>query len=185
MIGRMKNLIKRMPSLLNCILIALFASVVITGYMTIDIMAKFTTFVEVEDAARTAGFKVTVASAQDQDIALDAFDAEKLLGEYKFSVSSEEVNEVAAKYAVAIDFPKALPAYLTVMVDGKTGTMSENSETNVATYRFEDANWVFAPNSIEVREHKLTFSVAPGWQGDGSDIELSDLSVSVRVEQVD
>ncbi len=181
----MKNLIKRMPSLLNCALIALFVSVVITGYMTIDIMAKFTTFVEVEDAARTAGFEITLLSEEpdNKDIALDAFDKDALVGEYAFSVSSR--SEVAAKYAVAIDFPEELPEYLTVMLDGKTGTMSENSETNVATYRFEDANWVFAPNSIEVREHKLTFSVAPGWQGDGSDIELSDLSVSVRVEQVD
>ena len=175
-----------MPSLLTCILIALFVAVVITGYMTIDIMAKFTTFVEVEDSARTAGFNVTVASAENQEIALDAYDAEKLLGEYKFSVSSSANNEVAAKYAVAIDFPAELPEYLTVSVDGKTATVSTDAETNVATYRFEDAEWAFAPNSPNAKEHTLTFSVAPGYHGTAAeDISLSELAVSVRAEQVD
>lgn len=181
----MKNLIKRMPSLLNCVLIALFVSVAITGYMTIDIMAKFTTYVEVEDAARTAGFEITLLSEEpdNKDIALDAFDKDALVGEYAFSVSSR--SEVAAKYAVAIDFPEELPEYLTVTVDGKTGTVSKNTETNVATYRFEDAAWVFAPNSTNANQHTLTFSVAPGWHGAGSDVEIDNLAVSVRAEQVD
>lgn len=182
----MKNLIKRMPSLLSCILIALFVSVVITGYMTIDIMAKFTTFVEVEDAARTAGFSVTVASAENQDVSLDAFDAGMLVGTYEFSVSSAATNEVAAKYAVAIDFPSELPEYLTIAVDGKAGTKSTNSESNVVTYRFEDATWAFAPNSTVANSHTLSFSVAPGYHGTAAkDISIENLAVSVRAEQVD
>lgn len=182
----MKNLIKRMPSLLNCILIALFVSVVITGYMTIDIMAKFTTFVEVEDAARTAGFNVTLTEdlSNPGEIALDAYDAEKLMGDIKFSVSA--TSEVAAKYAIAIDFPSELPEYLTVMLDGKTATKSTNSETNAVTYRFEDAEWAFAPNSTVANSHTLSFSVAPGYHGTSAeDLSIENLAVSVRAEQVD
>ena len=175
-----------MPSLLNCALIALFASVVITGYMTIDIMAKFTTFVEVEDAARTAGFEITLSEdlTNSEEIALDAYAAEKLMGEFKFSVSAK--SEVAAKYALAIDFPSELPEYLTVMVDGKTATKSTNSETNTVTYRFEDAAWAFAPNSANANSHTLSFSVAPGYHGTAAeDLSLEKLAVSVRAEQVD
>ena len=180
----MKNLIKRMPSLLNCILIALFASVIVTSYMTIDLLAKFTTYAEVEDAARTAGFTVTLTEdAENGDIALDAFDSSKLLGQYKFSISSR--SEVAAKYAVAIDIPGGLPDYASVMLDEKTPTESKNTETGVVTYRFEDATWVYAPNSTNANSHTLTFGVNPGWQGTGSDVSIEKLSVAVRVEQVD
>ena len=153
----------------------LLCLVMISSSMTGGLFARYTTSVTGSDSARVAKFDVSITDLTSTNLSLNSFDQDKLSANTTFTVTSN--SEVTVKYSLVVTFPSALPAYLTLTLDGNSATTVSGN-----TYTFTNVG-SFAPGTGNSATHKMTFAVAPGLQA--ADVSMNNISVDVIFEQID
>lgn len=145
-------------------------------------LAKMLSTASGSDNARVAAFIVDANGQEDTRLRIDIPDG-ILTQEYAIKVTNQNANgktaEVALSYDVVLTLPQALPAGVSLILDGTTGTPSGDSKT----VTFENMG-TFMPGTAETKTHTLTFTVTD------ADLitqnhQLLGISVDVRAEQID
>ena len=129
------------------------------------------------DTARVAGAVIsTQVTGEGDSISLNQPNTS---ANYSFTVSNgagAAVSQVTLQYDVIVELAEALPAGVTILLDGRTG----GADMDRRTYTFSGAGTLAAGAQVS-NNHTLTFTA-----GDGIYTASSvQVSVSVRVEQID
>ncbi len=123
--------------------------------------------------ARVAKFEISTHAADGQRISL-ADGPDTASGSYVFTVSS--ASEVSVTYDVLVTLPSALPAGVTMTLDDKTATVSDDG----LTYTFPGAG-SFAPNPTGANTHTLTMTASDFSSATG----LVGITVKIVASQMD
>lgn len=152
---------------LRKIIFALLFAVIISTYFVNYYYAKYRSGGSINSSARTAGFSVS-GTGGSNSITVDGM-TPPYSSDYSFSVTSN--SEVAVEYGITVTFAQNIPAWVTVKLDGNTGTQSGDTAT------FSNAGTFAAGNSTN--NHTLTF------QADPASVSATTFSsITIRVDAV-
>lgn len=137
--------------------------------------SRYSTTVSGSDSAKVAKWEVSMNAITSDGVTMNAGDAtgSTMDGTYTFTVSSR--SEVAMEYSIEVAFSKALPAGVSLTVDGSAPTATSGN-----TYTFSGGS--ISAGDTEAKSHTLTITGAVA----ELNIDFAD-AVTVRViaEQVD
>ncbi len=165
------------PMCVACVLLCL---TLFSVHLTSGLYARYVAKGSGSDEARVAKFQVE-ASDGVADVYIDVTSVNN--GTYEFVVRNN--SEVAVKYDVVLTFDRAVPSYMTVQLDGKNGSVSENviSFANVGSQ---------APNNSVGSTHTLLFTVSSDKVSDllqnatgNSSEENFSFDAVIKCEQID
>ena len=153
----------------------IFCLVLITSsFYNSGFLARYTSASQGSDGARVAKYDVTISDLSSSSLSMNSFDDGTLAASTQFTVSSN--SEVDVRYSVVVTFPRALPSWVHIAIDGVEPSV------NGATYTFNDLG-SFDTGEGNSATHTLSFTVDPGLQNE--DLSLNGISIDVIVEQID
>ncbi len=155
-----------------CVLCVTLISFSFTG----GLYAKYSTTSSASDSARVAKYNVTVSDLTANELTVDSYDPQGLLGQTRFTVTWD--CEVAVRYGVSIEFQQPVPDYVTITVDGNT---TDNVDAMSKVFTFNSLNTVSAGSGEQT--HTVGFEVDPAFQD--RDIDFYSVYVRVYAEQID
>ena len=173
------------PMCTACILLCL---TLFSMYLTGGLYSKYVSRDNSGETARVATFSVGLGPADSNNVEIQLGRSETD-GSYSFKITNK--SEVAIKYDVILTFNRDIPSYVTVTLNGATGTKPDGAGNKLL---FENAG-TLAPNKAEAN-NVIVFAVnsIDDFSSDAkSDIDASsdkhkfeaDFYASVKCEQID
>ena len=151
----------------------LFCLVLITAAYRPEFYARYVTRANGSDGARVAKYDVTVSELSARNLTLNSFDDGSLRASTQLTVTSN--SEVDVKYSVVVNFPRALPDWVHLTLNGSAPSV------NGSAYTFRDVG-TFDAGGEYSDVLTLEFSVDPGLQSE--DLSLGNITVDVIAEQI-
>ena len=142
-------------------------------------LAKMVSTAHGSDSAQAAAFIVEANGGSGQTLTIDCA-ATSTTAEYSFTVTNTKdgkTAEVSMEYDVIVTLPEALPAGLTMTINGKEGTASAGNKT----YTFSNVG-TFSAGTNKTDSCTLTFTANAGEIT--QDYHLGAIDVSIHAEQV-
>lgn len=164
----------RMISLCICLITAV---VTLTVGIT---LAKMVSTASGSGSAQVAAFIVEAEEGTPSELLIDC-NTYKTTASYAFAVTNTKdgkTAEVSVKYDLIVTLPEALPAGVTMTVNGKAASVSEDG----ITYTLKDAG-TFQVGIEATYNYTLTFTADTNLVEE--DYRFEKIQVSVHAEQVD
>lgn len=141
-------------------------------------LAKMVSTAGGSNYAQVAAFIVEASGQADQKLTIN-YDEVITEVQYPFTVTNQKggrTSEVSMQYDVTVTLPGVLPDGVTVTLDGKDGTVSEDK----TSYTFANIG-SFQAGQDKTNSHTLKFTVDP-WAVTGT-YHFQKIGISVHTEQ--
>lgn len=143
-------------------------------------IARFASQNTSKGTVQVAVFAADVGSSDSNMLELDS--SENITAaSYTFWVTNknnESISQVTEQYAVNVKVPDDFPEGISVQIDGKNGTLSQDGQTHT----FTDSAWILDSGIEKTNAHTLTFTA--DFEVVVDDFTTSDISLWVDVQQV-
>ena len=155
----------------------------ITAIVTLTVgitLAKMVSTAGGSGSAQVAAFIVEAEEGTPSALKIDC-NTDTKTASYIFAVTNTKEGktaEVSVKYDLIVTLPEALPAGVTMKIDGKATSISEDS----ITHTLKDAG-TFSAGIRQTNQHTLTFTANTNLVEE--DYMFEKIQVSVHAEQVD
>lgn len=159
-----------------CICILAVAATISTGVT----LSKMVSTATGSASAQVAAFIVEAEEGMPSDLTIDCAEADKTAS-YTFAVTNTKdgkTAEVSVKYDLIVTLPDALPESLTMTVDGKEGTASEDG----LVYTFADIETLPAGQAA-TQNCTLLFMADTNLVE--KDFRVDGIKIDIHTEQVD
>lgn len=152
----------------------------LSTFLASQALARFASENDGKGNVHVAVFAADVGSSDSNTLKLDSGE-DITSASYTFWVTNkknESISEVKEQYTVNVKVPSDFPEGISVLVDGKDGTVLQDGQTHI----FTDSAWILDPSIEKTNAHTLTFTA--DFEVVEDDFTTTDIGLWVDVQQV-